>query len=108
MKFNKSDDSSVGIATGYVLKDGDIAVRVPGESRMCSSPCHPKQFCCPTSFLSNGHPLFFRLGIAFHRAILGTLNLLCIYSALPVSGSQFLRIPVLLGCRSYRCLPPHD
>jgi hypothetical protein len=36
-----SRDSSVGIATGYVLDDRGVGVRVPVGSRIFSSPRHP-------------------------------------------------------------------
>jgi hypothetical protein len=34
-------DSEVGIATGYGLDDGEVAVRVHVESRIFSSPRRP-------------------------------------------------------------------
>jgi hypothetical protein len=37
----KSQDSVVGIATGYELDDRGVGVRVPVGSRIFSSPCRP-------------------------------------------------------------------
>jgi hypothetical protein len=48
-------DSAVGIATGYVLDDPRVGVRVPVGSRMFSSPRRPHRFWDPTNLLSNGY-----------------------------------------------------
>jgi hypothetical protein len=51
----ESRDSSVGIATGYGLGDRGVGVRVPGGSRIFSSPRRPDRFWGPPSLLSNGY-----------------------------------------------------
>jgi hypothetical protein len=50
-----SYESSVGIATGYGMKDWRIRVRVPVGSRIFPSPCRPDQLWGPPSLLPNGN-----------------------------------------------------
>jgi hypothetical protein len=52
--------SAVGIATGYRLDDQEVTVRVPGWSRMFTSPYRNDRLWGPHSLLSNVH----RRGIA--------------------------------------------
>jgi hypothetical protein len=49
-----SRDSAVGIATAYELDDGGVGVRVPGESRIFSSPHRLDRLWGPLSLLFNG------------------------------------------------------
>jgi hypothetical protein len=49
-----SQDSAVGIATGYRLDDKGSELRVPVESRIFSSSCRPDQLWGPPNLLSNG------------------------------------------------------
>jgi hypothetical protein len=49
----RSRDSSVGIATGYVLDDREVGVRVLVGSRIFSSPLRPDGLSGPPSLLSN-------------------------------------------------------
>jgi hypothetical protein len=49
-----SQDSSIGIATGYGLDDWGVRVRVPVGSRIFSSP-RPDRLWGPPSFLHNGY-----------------------------------------------------
>jgi hypothetical protein len=55
-------DSTVGIATGYVLDDRGVGFRVPVGSRIFCSPRHSDQLWGPPSFLSNGYCELFRRG----------------------------------------------
>jgi hypothetical protein len=48
-------DSVVGIATGYVLDDQGIGVRVPVGLRIFSSPRRPDRLWGPLNLLSNGY-----------------------------------------------------
>jgi hypothetical protein len=50
----KSQDSVVGIATGYGLDDRGVRVRVPVGSKIFSSPGRPDRLWGPPSLLSNG------------------------------------------------------
>jgi hypothetical protein len=50
-----SQDSAVGIATGYVLDDLGVRVRVPVGSRIFSSPNRPDRLWGPPNLLSNGY-----------------------------------------------------
>jgi hypothetical protein len=52
---DRSQDSVVGIATGYVLDNQGVRVRVPVGSRIFSSPHHPDWLWGPRSLLSNGY-----------------------------------------------------
>jgi hypothetical protein len=51
----RSRDSSVGIANGYGLDGQGVAVRVPVESRIFSSPRLPNQLWGSPSLISNGY-----------------------------------------------------
>jgi hypothetical protein len=51
----RSRDSVVGIATGYVLDDRGVGVRVPVGSRIFSSPRRPDRLWGPRNLLSNGY-----------------------------------------------------
>jgi hypothetical protein len=44
-----------GIATGYVLDDRGVAVRVPVESRISSFPRRPDRLWGPPNLVSNGY-----------------------------------------------------
>jgi hypothetical protein len=55
MNTDMSQDSSVGIATGYGLDDGGVGVRVPVGARIFPSPCRPDRSCGLPSLLSNGY-----------------------------------------------------
>jgi hypothetical protein len=59
-----SRNSAVGIATGYVLDDRGIGVRVPVGSRILSSPRRPDRLWCPPTLLSNEYLRFFPRGKA--------------------------------------------
>jgi hypothetical protein len=52
----KSQDSAVGIVTGYGLDDQGVGVRVPVGARFFTSPCRPDRLWGPPSLLSNGEP----------------------------------------------------
>jgi hypothetical protein len=57
-------DRAVGIATGYVLDDRRVGVRVPVRAKFFSSPRRPNQFWSPPSFLSKGYQgIFFSFGV---------------------------------------------
>jgi hypothetical protein len=56
----RSRDSSVGIATGYVLDDRGVAVRVPVGQE--SSPSRPDRLWSPPNFLHNGYRVLFPRG----------------------------------------------
>jgi hypothetical protein len=58
----RSQDSTVGIATGYRLDDQRVRVQVPVGSRIFSSPSHPDRFWGPPSLLSNGYWRLFPQG----------------------------------------------
>jgi hypothetical protein len=58
--FYRSWDSAVSIATGYVMEDRGIGVRVPVVSRIFSSPYRPDRFWGPPNLLPNGYRGFFR------------------------------------------------
>jgi hypothetical protein len=49
-----SQDSVVGIGTGYGLDDRGVGVRVPVGSRIFSSSRHPDRLWDPPNLLSNG------------------------------------------------------
>jgi hypothetical protein len=51
-----SQDSSIGIATGYRLDDWGFGVRVPVESRIFSSSHRPDRLWGPSNFLSKRVP----------------------------------------------------
>jgi hypothetical protein len=51
----RSQDSIVGIATGYALDDRGVGVRVPVGSRIFFSPQHPDWLRGPPSLLFNGY-----------------------------------------------------
>jgi hypothetical protein len=51
----KSRDGSVGIATGYMVNDRGVGVRVPVEARILSSLCRLDRFWGPSSLLCNGY-----------------------------------------------------
>jgi hypothetical protein len=57
-----SQDSVVGIATGYGLNDVGVGVRVPGRSRIFTSPYRPDRLWYPRNLLSNGYRGFFPQG----------------------------------------------
>jgi hypothetical protein len=50
-----SQDSAVGIATGYGLDDRGVGVRVPPGSRIFTSSCHLDRLSGPPSLLSNAY-----------------------------------------------------
>jgi hypothetical protein len=50
-----SRDSSVGIATGYVLDDQGVGVRAPVGARIFTPPCRPHWPWSPPNLLSNGY-----------------------------------------------------
>jgi hypothetical protein len=58
-----SQDSAVGIATGYGLDDRGIGVRVPVESRIFYSPRRPDRLLGPPNLLSNGYRELFPPGV---------------------------------------------
>jgi hypothetical protein len=58
-----SQDSIVGIATGYGLNDRGVGVRVPVGSRIFSSPSRPERLWGPPNLLSNGHGGLFFPGV---------------------------------------------
>jgi hypothetical protein len=60
--YKKSQDSAVGIATGYELDGRGVGVRVPVRSRIFSSPRRPDRLWCPPSLLSNEYWGFFPWG----------------------------------------------
>jgi hypothetical protein len=60
----RSQNSAVGIATGYGLDDRGDGVRVPVWSRIYSSPRRPDWFWGPFNLLSNGYLGLFPLGKA--------------------------------------------
>jgi hypothetical protein len=49
----KSQDNSVGRATGYGLDDQGVAVQVPVWARIFTSPCRPDRLWGPPNLLSN-------------------------------------------------------
>jgi hypothetical protein len=51
---NKSQDSVIGIATGYGLDKPGVGVQVPVGSRIFFSPCRPYRLWGVPSLLSNG------------------------------------------------------
>jgi hypothetical protein len=54
--FNsKSQDSAVGIATGYGLDDQGVGVEVPMGARIFTPPYGPDWLWGPLSLLSNGY-----------------------------------------------------
>jgi hypothetical protein len=57
--FTGSQDSVVGIATGYGLDDRGVGVAVPVRSRIFSSPRRPDRLWDPSSLLSNGYRRLF-------------------------------------------------
>jgi hypothetical protein len=59
-----SQDSSVGLATGYGLDDRGVGDLVPLESRIFSSPRRPDRLLVPPNLLSNGYRGFFPGGKA--------------------------------------------
>jgi hypothetical protein len=66
----RSRDSAVGIATGYVLDDRGVGVRVPVWSRIFTSSCCPDRLWGPPNLLSNvnGRALFPGLKRSGHEA----------------------------------------
>jgi hypothetical protein len=59
-----SQDSAVGIATGYGLDDRGVGVRVPVGSRIFSSPRRRYRLWRPPNLLPNGYRGLFPLGKA--------------------------------------------
>jgi hypothetical protein len=53
--FKESQDSSVGIATGYGLDGSEVGVRVPVWSIIFSSLRRPDRFWGPPNLISNGY-----------------------------------------------------
>jgi hypothetical protein len=53
--YRRRRDSSVCIATGYVLNDWEVEDLVPVGSRIFSHPRRPDRFWGPPSLLSNGY-----------------------------------------------------
>jgi hypothetical protein len=51
----RSQDSVVGMATGYGMDDRGVGVQVPVGSRIFSSPHHPSWLWGPLNLLSNGY-----------------------------------------------------
>jgi hypothetical protein len=54
-RYLVSQNSTVGIATGYGLDGWGVGVQVPVGARFFSSPRRQDQFWGPSSFLSNGY-----------------------------------------------------
>jgi hypothetical protein len=52
--LKESQDSAVGVATGYGLDDQGVGVRVPVVARIFTSPCRPDRLWGPPNLLSNG------------------------------------------------------
>jgi hypothetical protein len=61
LKYLMSQESAVGIATGYRLDSQGVGVRVPVGARLFS-PCCPDWFWDQPSLLSNGYPRFLSWG----------------------------------------------
>jgi hypothetical protein len=59
--FRTCRDSTVGIATSYWLDDRGVRGRVPVESRIFTSPCHPDWLWGPPN-LSDGYRGLFPWG----------------------------------------------
>jgi hypothetical protein len=62
IRCKRSQDSVVGIVTGYGLDDKGVGVRVLVELNISSSPRHPEQLWNPLSLLSNGYQGLFPWG----------------------------------------------
>jgi hypothetical protein len=62
--INESRDSAVSIATGYGLDGRGVGVRVPGGSRIFSSPSHSDRLWGAPNILSNGYWGAFPMGKA--------------------------------------------
>jgi hypothetical protein len=55
LRYFRSRDSVVGVATGYGLDDRGVGVRLPVGSRIFSSPCRPDRLWGSPNLLSNGY-----------------------------------------------------
>jgi hypothetical protein len=58
----ESQDTAVGIATGYWLDDQGAGVQVPVGARIFISPCHPDWLWGPPNLLPNGYQELFPRG----------------------------------------------
>jgi hypothetical protein len=61
-KHCRSQDSAIGIASGYGLKARRVGVRVAVGARFFSTPQRPDPLWGPPSHLYNGYRVFFPRG----------------------------------------------
>jgi hypothetical protein len=97
-----SQDSIVGIATGYELDDRGAGVQVPVGSRIFSSPHHPDWVWGPPNLLHSGYPGVKQPGREVNHLPPASAEVkkMCICTSTPPIHPRGTTLPFFIGTRT--------